>query len=444
MDLVGDITATAIGKDAAKRDGEVADAAASEQVYRLLAHMLSADIAVQIALLNNRGLQAAYNELGIAEAINVEANLPPKPTFAVSRITTPVEFDVERQVAGDILALATLPARSRIAADRFHQAQLDAAEATLRVAMETRRNFYRAVASRQVSAFLDDATAAAATASTIAKRLGETGAMNKLDQSREQAFAVELDTQRTVARQQAEEAREALVRSLGLSRNDIRLKLPKILPALPRQARNETSVEIDAIRRRIDLQIARIEVDALAKSYGLVNATRFINLLEVAGISRTQREGGLAGTGGGVEVTFEVPIFDFGEARLRKAGEAYMAAVNRLSEIAVNVRSQARAAYGAYRAAYDVAIRFRDQVVPLRKVIADETTLRYGAMQIDVFALLAEARARIAADVAAVEAQRDFWLARTDLDAAVVGGGVTKSSAEVQSAIGASRLAAGQ
>jgi len=46
-------------------------------------------------------------------------------------------------------------------------------------------------------------------------------------------------------------------------------------------------------------------------------------------------------------------------------------------------------------------------------------------MQIDVFALLAEARQRIAANVAAIEAQRDFWLATTDLDAAVLGGGAS-------------------
>ena len=167
-----------------------------------------------------------------------------------------------------------------------------------------------------------------------------------------------------------------------------------------------------------------IEADTIAKSYGLTNATRFINLLEVAGVSRTQRDAsGAQGTGGGGEIDFQIPIFDFGEARLREVGETYMQAINRLTEKAVNVRSEAREAYQAYRSRYDIAEHFRRDVLPLRKTISDETMLRYGAMQIDVFALLSEARQRIAANIAAIEAQRDFWLADCGLDAAISGGG---------------------
>ena len=50
-------------------------------------------------------------------------------------------------------------------------------------------------------------------------------------------------------------------------------------------------------------------------------------------------------------------------------------------------------------------------MLPLRKIISDETLLRYNAMQIDVFALLTEARQRIASTTAAIEAERNFWLA---------------------------------
>ena len=89
---------------------------------------------------------------------------------------------------------------------------------------------------------------------------------------------------------------------------------------------------------------------------------------------------------------------------------------------AVNVRSEAREAYQAYRASFDIARHYRSEVLPLRKIISDETLLRYNAMQIDVFALLTEARQRIAANNAAIEAERDFWLAETNLGAAVLGG----------------------
>jgi outer membrane protein TolC len=425
METTSGIAAAELGKDALKIDGEEAAAASRARVRRLLASTLSADAAVQIALLNNKGLQAAYNQLGIAEAAMVEASLPPNPAFAISRLSTPVELDIERRIVGDILALATLPVRASIAADRFHQAKLRAADETLRVAAEARRRYYRAGASRQLVTLLSQASSAAETAARLARQLGETGAMNKLDQAREQAFQVDVETQLATARQHAASEREALVRSLGLWGNDIELKLPQRLPALPKRPMTLPAVEIDAVRRRVDLQIARVEVDTLAKSYRLTNATRFINLLDVAGVSRTQREsGGAHGTGGGVEVEFQVPIFDFGEVRLRQTRESYMEAVNRLTETAVNVRSEARDAYRTYRSTYDVAVRYRDQALPLRQTIADETMLRYGAMQVDVFSLLTEARQRVAVSIAATEARRDFWLATANLGAALVGGGV--------------------
>jgi outer membrane protein TolC len=165
-------------------------------------------------------------------------------------------------------------------------------------------------------------------------------------------------------------------------------------------------------------------LEALARSYGLTQATRFLSMLEVAGISKKTNEPG-ADTirERGIDVQLQIPIFDFGEVRLRQAEAAYMQAVNRLAEKAVNVRSEARDAYRTYRASYDIAAHYQREVLPLRKIISDETQLRFSAMQIDVFALLQEARQRIAASRAAIEAKRAFWLAKTELSVAVNGGG---------------------
>jgi outer membrane protein TolC len=151
-----------------------------------------------------------------------------------------------------------------------------------------------------------------------------------------------------------------------------------------------------------------------------------------------------SGTGGGVDVEFQVPIFDFGATRLHQACEAYMAAVNRLTERAVNVRSEAREAYRLYRSTYDIATHYRNRVSPLRQVITDETMLRYGAMQIDVFSLLTEARQRVAVNVAATEAQRDFWLANANLMAAIAGGGVTDNTGETSRIPTGSAIAGGE
>ena len=436
MDGVRDIAGASLRKDVVALRTEDESAAAHAAVERLLKRRLTADAAVQIALLNNRDLQAAYNALGLSEAARVQASLPPNPTLSLTHVAGGGAFEIERQVALNILALATLPARSEIAAGRFRQAQLKAAGETLRVAAETRRAYYRAVAAREIAGFLGQSLSAAQAAAQLSRRLGESGAINKLDQARNQVFYAELAGQLGTARQRAASERERLIRQMGLWGADLDFRIPASLPALPSRPRNVATVEVEAVRRRVDLQIARIEVDTLAKSYGLTDATRFVSLLEVSGISKTVREPGgdrANEFGGGVDL--QIPIFDFGQVRMREAEQTYMQAVNRLAAKAVSVRSEAREAYQTYRAAYDIAGHYQREVLPLRKIISDETLLRHNAMQIDVFALLTEARQRIASTAAAVEARRDFWLAETNMRAAVIGGGAAAPDGEPMPAV---------
>jgi outer membrane protein TolC len=431
MWLPAEIVGKNLNKDVVAIRTEDHAAAARVDVERLLKRPVTADTAVQIALLNNRGLQAAYNELGIADAVKVQQSLPPNPSLSIMRITSSAETEIERQIVTSVLALATLPVRSEIAADRFRQAQLLAALETFRVAAEARRAFYRAVAAQALVGLFTQANSAAATMVELAKRLGETGAMNKLDQAREQAFYSDLTTRVASARQRASRERERLIRALGLWGKDLDFTLPKALPDLPKRAVALSAVEQEAVRRRVDLQIARIELDTLAKAYGLTNATRFINVLEAGYADKITKD---KETGGhihdrGFTVSFEVPVFDFGEARVREAEQIYMQAVNRLAQKAVNVRSEARDAYRNYRTSYDIASHYQRDVLPLRKIISDEMMLRYGAMQVDVFTLLLEAQQKITANAAAVDALRDFWLARTDLSAVIVSGGTDNAEA---------------
>jgi outer membrane protein TolC len=444
MNAVQDIAGTELGKDVvALRTPDDAEAA-RVTVKRLLRRPLTADAAVQIALLDNRDLQAAYSELGISEAALVKASLPPNPTFSISDIAGGGAFEFERAIVVNILALATLPARAEIAGDRFRQAQLKAALETLRVAAHTRRAYYQAVAARALARFLVEATASAETAAQLSRRLGESGALNKLDQARDQAFYADLTAETAGARRRVVAAREDLIRWIGAWGGETDFRLPDALPPLPRRPRTLANVESEAVGRRVDLQMARIEVEVLAKSYGLTGATRFINLLDAAGAAKTAREPGgsdFTERGGGLE--FQVPLFDFGEVRMHEAEATYMQAVNRLVASAVKVRSQARDAYQAYRSAYDIAQHYRRDVLPLRQIISDEMLLRYNAMQVDVFALLAEARQRIASNTAAIAADRDFWVADTDLRA-VIAGGIAAPAAEPSGAALAAASAGGQ
>lgn len=396
----------------------------SRAVHGLLSRPLTVDAAVQVALYSNKGLQAAYNELALAEADMVEQSLPPNPVFSVSRITGNGASEIERQVVGDILALATLPARSDIARERFRQAQLRAALSTLRLAADIRRAYFQAVAANEMAVLLSDAKSTAETTAQLAKKLGETGSINKLDQAREQVFYAETTADLATVRQEASSGRERLTRLMGLWGDDLKFRLPDKLPALPARPKTLPNIEVDAVGHRLDLQIARMELVALATSLNLTNATRFVTLLDLAGISRRTRDPeGPPFKERGFDVQFQIPLWDGGEVRVRQVTEIYNQAFNRLTEKAVNVRSEARDAFRTYRSTYEIATHYQREVLPLRQIITEEMQLRFSSMQVDVFALLTEARQRLASLRAAIDAKREFFLAQADLRNAVNGGG---------------------
>ena len=424
ISVVADATGESIGKQVAfVRTADDAEQARGT-VRQLLARSLSADAAVQVALLNNKGLQAAYNELALAETDLIEQSLPPNPTFSISRISGNGASEIERQVVGDILALATLPFRTEIARERFRQAQLRAALETLRLAAEVRRTYFRTIAANEIAGLLTNAKSTAESTAQLAKKLGETGALNKLDQAREQVFYAETTAELASARQAATSAREHLTRLMGLWGEDLGFRLPDKLPSLPPRPKTLPGIEADAVGHRIDLQIARMELSALAKSLDLTQATRFVTLLDVAGISRRTRDPESAPfRERGFDVQFQIPLFDGGEVRVRQAAETYNLAFNRLTEKAINVRSEARDAYRVYRSTYDIASHYQREILPLRGIISDEMQLRFSSMQVDVFALLTEARQRIASLRAAIDAKREFFLAQAELQTAVNGGG---------------------
>jgi outer membrane protein TolC len=424
MTIVATATEQTIGKDVAfLRSADDAERVRGT-VRHLLSGPLNVDAAVQVALLSNKGLQAAYNELALAETDLVEQSLPPNPTFSISRISGNGASEIERQVVGNILALATLPFRSEIARERFGQAQLRAGLETLRLAADVRRAYFRSVAANEMVALLSDAKSTAESTAQLAKKLGETGALNKLDQAREQVFYAETTADLATARQEAGSARERLVRLISLWDDDLGFRLPDKLPPLPRRPQALPSIEADAVAHRIDLQIGRMELVALAKSLDLTEATRFVTLLDLAGIAkRTQDPEGPPFRERGFDVAFQIPVFDGGEVRVRQASETYNLAFNRLTEKAVSVRSEARDAYQVYRSTYDIASHYQREILPLRQIITEEMQLRFSSMQIDVFALLTEARQRLASLRGAIDAKRAFFLAQSDLQTAVNGGG---------------------
>lgn len=390
----------------------------AQRVNQLLGKPLSMNDAVQVALLNNRGLQAAYAELGITEAEIVQAGRLPNPGFSFGRMTKGDEIELERGLHVNLARLIAMPLVQRVEARRLDQVRTTVAMQVLSLAADTRKAWVQAVAADESVRYSRQVMQAAEAGAELARRMAQVGNFNKLQQAREQGFYADAALNLARAEQQQRAARERLTRLLGLWGAQTAFQLPERLPDLPTQPRDLPDVERTALAQRLDVAAARSGVEATARNLGLTRTTRFVNVLELGLVRNSSNEGP---TQKGWEIGFELPLFDWGSARVARAEAVYMQSLHRTAETAINARSEVREAYGAYRSAWDIAKHQRDEIVPLKARISEENLLRYNGMLIGVFELLADARAQVASVNGYIDALRDFWVAQADLDLAMVG-----------------------
>ncbi len=382
------------------------DAATVEgKVKTVLAKPLSVDDAVTIALMNNRSLQASYGELGIAEADLVQAGRLSNPILSFGRLSNGHDVEIERKLMLPVMGLLTMPITRKLEQRRFEQAQASAAGEALRIADETRRAYFGALAARQATTYMEQVKSAAEASAELAQRMFIAGNWSKLQQAREQAFYADCVAQLARTRQAQIQERERLTRLMGLWGSAIAFQM---LTGRPQ-----------AMANRLDILMAQKELAGLSASLGLTQATRFVNLLDLSYLRN--REGGERIRG--YEIELQIPLFDWGSARVSKAETMYMQAVHRAAATAIDSRSQVRETYAGYRTAYDLARHYRDEIVPLKKRISDEQLSRYNGMLISVFELLADARDQVISVNASIDALRDYWIADSALQASLTGSG---------------------
>jgi len=286
-----------------------------------------------------------------------------------------------------------------------------------------RQSWVRAVAAQQTLKYAKQVYDSAEAGAELAKRMQGVGNFNRITRAREQAFYADAATRLSTAQHQVTASREELVRLLGLDESQAQaLKLPERLPDLPKQALDPQAVGSLATKARLDIRLAQTALDGAAKAQGLNMVTSFTDI-ELTGRRNTTFDNaeGTRSTARGWEIDVRLPLFDWGGMQRDAMNARTLAAANQLEGTVRSAGSSLRESYSAYRTAYDVARHYRDEVVPVRKVIAEENQLRYNGMLISAFELLADARDQVGAVTAALDAQQQFWLADAALQASVIG-----------------------
>ncbi len=418
-------TATLVESGTGRRilwnQGGADDDAVAARVHDLVSNELTVETAIQIALVNNKTLQATYEDLTVAQADLVQAGLLQNPVLGAG-VAFPIAGSAQTgfglSVSQDFLSVFLLAARKRVAEAELRATERRVGDAVLRAAHEVEVAFYDLVASEQIATMRRTILEVGDAGLDLAERQHAAGNINDLDLANEQVLYEQVRTDLVRSDAEVITARESLTRLLGLWGADTSFRVVERLPELPDEEVTLEHLESLAVGRRLDLGAAHEESQAVSHALAMAKNYRWLGSTSVgAGVERAPEGFTVAGPNVGVEL----PVFDQKRAVIARLEGQLRAALARETALAVDVRSEVRAARGRVTATRAVVERYSKVVVPLRQRIVALTLERYNAMLVGTYQLLQAKQSEVTAYREFIEALRDYWLARADLERATGG-----------------------
>lgn len=408
-----------IGLKATWNQGSAADAEVSKAIRGLLRRPLSASDAVQIALLNNRNLQATYEELMVSQADVVEAGLLRNPTFsaAVQFPSTTVGPIVHAGVEQDFLSLLLLPARKRLAQSLFEVTKLRVAHEVISVAFDVRVAYFKLQTAQQVAAMRKEILDTADASLELATRQHEAQSISDLDLVNERDMFDRIRIEQAKSEVLVLVLREELNRKMGVWGSDVAWSTLASLPPIPDGDPPLASLESTAIKQRLDVAAAVKEVEAQYRALGMTKDWRFLGAASLGLDYEREPDGHFIGP----TAALELPIFDQKQADVARREARARQAEARLHALAVEVRSEVREARARVLFSRRLAEYYKTVVIPRRERRVALTQQQYDAMLMGVFQLIQAKQDEIDAYREYIEATGDYWMARAELDRALGG-----------------------
>jgi outer membrane protein, heavy metal efflux system len=422
FDRVQSTVSERTGKRVHWNRGGAEDAQIEQGVHALLRRELTADRAVQVALLNNRELQARFEEIGIAQADLIQAGLLGNPNFAASfrfPDRPPSGADIEYSIAQNFLDLLVMPLRKRVAAAQVAEAETLAADAVLKLAAEVKVAFYTAQARQQLLDRLRVISETSETAAEFSKRLHDAGNTSDLELANQRGSYEQSRLEVAQTELQVRRDRERLNRLLGVWGADTNWKIGPHLQELPGRENSLQSLESRAIAQRLDLQAARMRLDLIGQSLALRTKTRYLPAEIKLGVDTERDTDRQRVTGPTLDL--ELPVFNQGQGEIAKLTAQYRQAQRELEAMTVNIRSEVREARDQLVASRDLAADIGERLLPTQRKALNLTLQQYNFMLKGAYDLLLAKQNEVAAERSYIEAWRDYWIARAELERAVGG-----------------------
>ena len=391
-------------------------------VAQVLQTNLTADTAVQIALLNNRSLRATLEEIGISRGDLLQVGLLHNPKFFASfrfPDRPPSAANTEFSLGDDLLDLLLLPLKKKVATVQFEQTKLRVSHEILQLAAEAKFAFYTMQGRQQLLKRLEAIMDVNEAGVDLSTRQHDAGNISDLELANQQAVFQQAKLEWGKTQAQLRVDRERLNRLLGLWGVNTEWKVADELPPIPHQEIAFENLESFAIKQRLDLSAARQQVALVGRALSLRTKTRYLPTSINLGVD-TERETDRQRVTGPT-LDFELPIFDRGQGAIARLEAQYRQAQWRLEALATDIRSEVRQARDTLIAARDLTEFYKTIYLPQRIRIVNETLLQYNAMQKSTFELIAAKEHELNAEREYAEAWRDYWIARAELERALGG-----------------------
>ena len=402
---------------------------ALERTDELLTSELSLPSAVEVALINSPGIQAMLSEYWADSSQIALSGSIPNPVFEFGRLTSDEELEIERILSVGLLDLIRLPILKRKAELKLDSNRLQLSANVVEQITDVRNAWVNAVAEQQLASYAEQVFNSAEASAKLAANMQAIGNFNALSRARQQAYYANAASNLTSSRHSALAAKEALIRALGLNDTQAEsLKLPSRLSDLPEKPISAETVSSMAFDNRLDVQMAMADLKAAGYAQGLSTFGEMTDI-EIAGISETVWKEDERESVTGFELGIELPIFKSISKIRDQMNAKTLTAANRLENTTRSASSHLREAYSSYRASFDLARHYRDEIVPLQQLISEENLLNYNGMIIGVFELLADSRTQIESVQSAIQANRQFWIADAALRSSMVGKPMSSSVA---------------
>lgn len=406
---------------------------ALQEVRRILGKPLTVDATVQIALLNNRSLQATFEEIGLSAADLLEAVTIPNPKLDLTvrfPDQPPSGTYVDYSAAIDFLSILMIPLKKRVAKDQLQSAALRVADETLELISDVKSAFYSLEASQQLLQRFKLIVDANAASLDLAQRQFEAGNISDLALTQQQTTYSHSRLNVATTEAEIRRNREKLNRLLGLWGPDTQWQISSDLPEVPKAEFSTHGLERLAISQRLDLQSDYLQVASQAKNLGLTKSFRLLGALDF-GVERERETDGQIRTG--PTFIIELPVFNQGQARIARGEAALRQAWDKFEALAIEVRSRIRELQDEMMSKREIARFYYDELVPDQRRILKESLINYNAMDIGNFELFTAKAEEARTEREYLEAVRDYWIARAELERAVGGNLNIRESADGKS-----------